>query len=41
MNQDKKKSSTNNKPIAKSSTNSVKPNTVPIRKKLTINASGF
>ena len=41
MNQDKKKSSTNNKPIAKSSTNSVKSNTVPIRKKLTINASGF
>ena len=27
--------------MAKSSTNSVKPNTVPIRKKLTINASGF
>ncbi|MDB9776769.1 translation initiation factor IF-2 [Alphaproteobacteria bacterium] len=41
MNQDKKKPPTNNNPIAKSATNNTKSNAAPIRKKLTINASGF
>ncbi|MDC0861825.1 translation initiation factor IF-2 [Alphaproteobacteria bacterium] len=41
MNQDKKKPPTNNKPIAKSATNNTKSSAAPIRKKLTINASGF